>query len=70
MAVTAGLYGLGRIGAVFGFIRFPFKILLMLWVIEATPLGALAGWLMLKAGRLLSASFRRFSQSDRDEMQI
>jgi len=70
MAVTAGLYGLGRIGAVFDFIRFPFKILLMLWVIEATPLGAAVGWIMLKTARLLSSLFRRFFQSDRDEIQI
>ncbi len=57
-------------GAVFEFIRFPFKILLMLWVIEATLLGALAGWLILKAARLLSCVFRIFFQTDRSEMYI
>lgn len=68
MGLTGGLYGLGQLGASFEFIRFPFKILLMLWAIETTPLGAFAGWLMLKTARLLSFLFRKFFQTKRNEM--
>ena len=46
MAFTIGLYGLGQLGAMFELVQFPFKILLMLLMIEITPLGAVAGWVL------------------------
>jgi|GEM_PF-2649151 len=67
MAVTCGLYGLGQTGCVFEAGRFPFKILLMLLVIEATPLGAMAGWLVVKTVHFFSFLLHKFSRSHRGE---
>lgn len=53
MAVTLALYGLGQMEILFDARQFPLKILMMLCVIEATPVGAVAGWLVLKLLLLL-----------------
>lgn len=68
MAVTGGLYGLGQSGFIFEARRFPLKILLMLLVIEATPLGALAGWAVVKGTRFFSLLFNKLSQSHHREL--
>ena len=67
MAVTIGFYLLGQIGAVFEFIRVPFKILLMLLMIEATPLGAVVGWAASKTMHFILFLSHKLSQSQSNE---
>ena len=62
MAVTCGLYGLGQAGCIFEAGHFPFKILLMLLIIEVTPLGAVAGWLVVKMAHFFSFLLHKFSR--------
>ena len=55
MAATVGLYLLGQSSNWFEAIRFPFKILLMLLMIEASPIGAIVGWIVTRVVLLLVA---------------
>jgi len=57
---TVVLYGLG---AWLALIRFPLKILLMLVMIEMTPLGAVAGWILLKLVHLFSLALSLLRQN-------
>lgn len=52
-AVTFLFYGLARLEILLEARQFPLKILMMLCVIAATPVGAAAGWLFLKFFSLL-----------------
>jgi len=68
MAFTTGLYVLGQFGGLFAFLRFHFKILLMLLIIETTPLGAVAGWLLRQLAHLFSAIWKKLIKSRRQEL--
>ncbi|MCG3119874.1 MAG: hypothetical protein ALAOOOJD_02411 [bacterium] len=68
MAITGGFYGLGQSGFIFDARHFPLKILLMLLVIEATPLGALAGWAVVKVTHFSFLLFNKLSQSYHREL--
>ncbi len=59
IAFTCSLFMLGRLGGFFEPLQFPVKILMMLLIIEMTPLGAVAGWLLAKIFLLLVFLWRR-----------